>query len=264
MELGYDKSAKNEVSEKNINTANNNKAIKQKIDVNKPVLIKSESTSNKKILDNESKEVMLSDEKEVKEDKKIDTTAPYELGVNNIINGVLDTITAEINNISISKDTTGRAISANVSWNTNHKTISSSAKDIFVSKYTLNPSSDTYSNSNVQILEEKNKENPDVVSAYNFLLENTISLVLSAGDFEKKITIAAAHRDSDKNLVYTILTSNDISSKYLFVEGEENPVTISNIPNDSLKLINDLNLIVELKRLDTGRTFRINLSQYPL
>jgi hypothetical protein len=267
MKIGEDK-----VTTTKGNSVNETHVIKQKIDVKKPILIRSEGLlNNSPPVVTDEKDTSVNDliievnrTKEPEQFKNNRPTEYYESVVNNIINGVLDTISADISNVSTSESASGNSISAKISWGADHQKIRDNTEKAFTSTYTFNSTSKGQSNAKIEISQEKNNNNPDIISAYDFLLENSISLILSAGEFEEKITITSGHRDKNKKLIYTILSSNNTGASNLFIEGESNPITINNIPNDSFKLIRKIDLIIELKRLDSGRTFRIILSQHSL
>jgi hypothetical protein len=236
--------------------------VLQDISVPMPVLIAKESAPTKDDADDiVSKEILVKSERT---DQTL--SEDYENATNNILNGVLDSLSAEIGNVEVSNMGGKKSISAQIAWKTNGDSIHNSAKEVFSFKrsFQTSGSDDALINSKIDILYKENSNNHNEEAAYDLLLNNKVSLILVAGEFNEKITIGSAHRNNDEELLYTLITANSGSPQNLFIEGETNAVTIEEIPNDTFKLIRELQVIIELERVDTGRTFRIILANKEL
>lgn len=191
---------------------------------------------------------------EVIKAKKI-TDIKHDDAANSIVSAVLDTLSGEVANVSLEEGT----ITTSIKWTSNIQTLNDAITNTFDYKRNTSIRNDEYPNVLISIA-MPSMEGGDL-ETFKALTESKISLIIRAGKYEEKITIAAAQKDKIGKVKYFVLASKDAFHKELFAEGETMPITINDIPNDEIKLIKDVTLSIALERLDTGRTFRTTLDK---
>ena len=179
----------------------------------------------------------------------------HDEAANSIVSAILDTLSAEIVDTNLESN----SISAGIKWTSNIQILNDSISSSFDYKKNTSVRTNDYPNILISIAMPDNDGTE--LDTFKALTDSKISLIMTAGKYEEKITIASAQKDESGKVKYLLMPSKDAFHKELFSKSETMPITINDIPNDEIKLIRDVTLSIALERLDTGRTFRTTLDK---